>query len=83
MSKQNVRGWRFDRHINLSIVVELLLLASLIIGSWINLQSQLGFLQRDVGMLIKKQEEFCGKIENINEKCISYEYRIRAVEGGR
>ena len=80
MSSGNSKRWRFDRHVNLSIIVELLLLVSLIVGSWVNLQGRLGFLQRDVEMLIKQQKEFCSKVDGLNEKCISFEYRIRSVE---
>ena len=34
-------GWSFNRQINLSVLVQLVLLASLIVGSWVNLQRQL------------------------------------------
>ena len=72
--------WRLSRQINLSIIVQLLLLASLIVGSWINLQTQLDLLQRDVSMLLAGQKEFEEKLEMLSLKSISYEYRLRAVE---
>jgi hypothetical protein len=33
-------------------------LASLIIGSWVNLQRQLDLLQNDVNVLLKRQEQW-------------------------
>jgi len=56
------------------------LLASLIVGSWVNLQRQLDLLQRDVGMLLQCQRNFEQKLESLWSKSISYEYRLQAVE---
>ena len=55
MTTGNIKGWRLNRQINLSIIVQLVLLASLIVGSWLNLQRQLDLLQRDVSMLLQSQ----------------------------
>jgi hypothetical protein len=60
--------------------MQLLLLASLIVGSWLNLQTQLDLLQRDVGMLLAGQKEFEQKFESLSLKSISYDYRLRAIE---
>ena len=80
MPKEKSTGWRLNRQINLSVLVQLLLLASLIVGSWFNLQTQLDLLQRDVGMLLAGQKEFEQEIELLSLKSISYEYRLRAIE---
>ncbi|KPL20746.1 MAG: hypothetical protein AMJ75_11295 [Phycisphaerae bacterium SM1_79] len=80
MAAENSNKWRLSRQINLSVIVQLLLLASLILGSWINLQRQLGLLQRDVGILLDGQKELEQKIELLWSKSISHEYRLRAVE---
>jgi len=80
MAGENSTGWRLNRQINLSVVVQLLLLASLIVGSWVNLQRQLDLLQRDVSMLLAGQKEFEQKIELLWVKSISHEYRLRAIE---
>jgi len=50
MTSPNVPTWRLDRRISLSVLVQLMVLASLIVGSWLNLQRQLDLLQRDVTM---------------------------------
>lgn len=55
MTPGNTKGWRLNRQINLSVIVQLVLLASLIVGSWVNLQRQLDLLQRDVSMLLQSQ----------------------------
>lgn len=76
----NQRGWQFNRQINVSVLVQLVFLASLIVGSWVNLQRQLDLLQRDVTMLLQCQKDFTNKLETLSAKSISYEYRLRAVE---
>ena len=80
MAKHNSRNWQFNRQVNLSVLIQLVLLASLIVGSWVNLQRQLDLLQRDVTMLLQSQKNFEKKLEFLSAKSISYEYRIRAIE---
>lgn len=55
-------------------------MASLIVGSWLNLQRQLDSLQRDVSMLLQSQGSLEQKLESLWTKSISYEYRLRAIE---
>jgi len=78
--KPNAATWRLDRRISLSVVLELMVLASLIVGSWVNLQRQLDLLQHDVTTLLQSQRQFQQKIELLSQQCISYEYRLQAVE---
>jgi flagellar biosynthesis chaperone FliJ len=80
MAEGNSKSWQFNRQINVSVLVKLVLLASLIVGSWINLQRQLDLLQRDVGMLLQSQKNFEQKLESLWGKSISYEYRLQAIE---
>jgi hypothetical protein len=80
MADGNSKSWQFNRQINVSVLVQLVLLASLILGSWVNLQRQLDLLQRDVGMLLQSQQSFEQKLESLWDKSISYEYRLRAIE---
>jgi hypothetical protein len=55
-------------------------LASLILGSWVKLQSQLDLLQHDVTTLLQSQKDFQQKIELLSERGLSYEYRLQALE---
>ena len=80
MAENNTRIWQFNRQINVSTLVQLLLLATLIVGSWVNLQRQLDLLQHDVTTLLQCQKDFQLKLESLSEKSISYEYRLRALE---
>lgn len=80
MTPGNNTGWRLNRQINLSVIVQLVLLASLIIGSWLNLQRQLDLLQRDVNMLLQSQNSIEQKLESLWTKSISHEYRLQAIE---
>ena len=80
MPHTNSKSWRFNRQINISVIVQLILLASLIVGSWLNLQRQLDLLQRDVNMLLQSQSNLEQKLESLWTKSISYEYRLQAIE---
>ncbi|MDH4237940.1 MAG: hypothetical protein OEW48_00095 [Phycisphaerae bacterium] len=74
------RGWEFNRQINVSVLVQLVFLGSLIVGSWVNLQRQLDLLQHDVTYLCQCQKNFDVKLESLSATSISYEYRLRALE---
>ncbi len=80
MTKDNSRSWQFNRQINVSVLVQLVFLASLIVGSWVNLQRQLDLLQHDVTLLLQCQKNFDVKLESLSATSISYEYRLRALE---
>jgi hypothetical protein len=80
MNPQNTKNWHFNRQINISVLIQLVLLASLIVGSWINLQRQLYLLQHDLQMLLQNQRTFCSKLEKLQATSISHEYRLRTVE---
>ncbi len=79
-ANSNTKSWHLNRQINLSVVIQLVLLAGLILGSWVNLQRQLDLLQRDVTQLLQCQKEWKTKFEALSEKSISYEYRLRSLE---
>lgn len=80
MVKDSSRSWQFNRQINVSVLVQLVFLASLIVGSWVNLQRQLDLLQHDVKLLLQCQKNFDVKLESLSATSISYEYRLRALE---
>ncbi len=80
MAKENSRSWQLNRQINVSVLIQLVLLASLIVGSWVNLQRQLDLLQRDVTYLCQCHKNVEQKLESLSAKSISYEYRLRAIE---
>ena len=80
MTEQNNKSWRLNRQVNISVIIQLIFLASLILGSWINLQRQLYLLQRDVSVLLANQEKVEQRMETLWSKSISYEYRIQSVE---
>jgi hypothetical protein len=83
MTKANATHWRLDRRISLSVLLQLLVLVSLILGSWVNLQRQLDGLQHDVTMLLQSQKEFQQKLELLSERSLSHEYRLQIVEKDR
>ena len=73
-------GWRLNRQVNISVLVQLLFLASLIVGSWVNLQRQLDLLQHDVSMLLESNQKFQEKLEGLSVKSVATDYRLKAVE---
>ena len=80
MTTENSRVWSFNRQINFSVLIQLIFLASLIVGSWVNLQRQLDLLQRDVTILLETQKNSEQKLESLSAKAIGYEYRLQAIE---
>ena len=80
MAEDNTSGWRVNRQVSVSVFIQLVFLASLIVGSWVNLQRQLDLLQRDVAMLLMHQKNFEQKLELLSDSSIAYEYRLGTVE---
>jgi hypothetical protein len=72
--------WQLNRTVNLSVLVQLAFLATLIVGSWVNLQRQLDSLQRDVTSLLESQRRSAEKVEALQEKVISHEFRLKQLE---
>jgi hypothetical protein len=66
--------------VGLSVLIQLIFLASLIVGSWVNLQRQLDLLAHDVKLILETQKASGTKFEALQEKAIACEYRLRAVE---
>jgi len=79
MNTLNTR-WRLERRVSLSVLIQLLTLAALIVGSWINLQRQLDLVSRDVKQLLAAQEKISSKLEILHETTIAHEYRLRNIE---
>jgi hypothetical protein len=73
-------GWQFKKEVNLSMVVQLCLIASLVVGSWLNLEHRIDSLQRDVETLLKGQERFAGKVEQLGTEGVRHQYRLEVIE---
>ncbi|MBU1517796.1 MAG: hypothetical protein KJ757_08055 [Planctomycetes bacterium] len=80
MIKKEKKNWYFNKQIDLSVLVQIIFLAVLIVGSWVNLQKQLSSLQHDITNLLETQRQFQQRIEELNKASICYEYRLRAIE---
>lgn len=72
--------WRLQRQVSLSVLVQLITLAGLILGSWVNLQRQLDIVSHDVKQLLTAQEKLCDKLEGLQERTIAQEYRLQTLE---
>jgi len=77
MEEQKNKKWFFNRQID---VIQLVFLAALIVGTWVNLQKQLSLLQHDITMLLETQKQFQKQVEDLNKASICYEYRLRSIE---
>jgi len=80
MIKEDIRSWRFNRVVNLSMVFQIICLGLLVIGSWVNLQRKLDLLGHDVKQLVESNKEFHQKIESLWSGAVEREYRLRNVE---
>lgn len=80
MIEKSSQSWQFNRVVNLSVLIQLIFLGSLIIGSWVNLQRQLDLLGHDVKQLVESNKEFHRKIESLWTEAVETEYRLRNVE---
>ncbi len=83
MRTVNTTNWRLDRRINLSVLLQLMVLASMILASWVNLQRQLDSLQHDVAALLQSQKEFQQRLELLAERSLSHEFRLQTIEKNR
>ena len=73
-------GWVFKREVNLNMLIQIIMLAGLIISSWVNIQKQLFILQHDVNLILEKQNDYQAKLDCFNERTLAMEYRIKGVE---
>ena len=80
MTNTDTTHWRLDRRVSLSVLLQLMVLASMILGSWLNLQRQIDSVQHDVTTLLTNQKESQQKLERLSEQSLSCEYRLQAVE---
>lgn len=72
--------WQFKKEVNLSMVLQLCLMASLVIGSWLNLERRIDALQHDVETLLKGQDRFSGRVEELSADTVRTKYRLEAIE---
>jgi hypothetical protein len=80
MTKPKATNWRLDRRISLAVLLQLIVLASMILGSWLNLQRQIDSVQHDVTTLLTNEKESQQKLERLSNQSLSCEYRLQAVE---
>ena len=72
--------WRMEQRFSVSVILQLVTLAGLILGSWVNLQRQLDRVAHDVKLLLNNQEKFTARLERLQEKTLSHKYQIRNLE---
>lgn len=77
------RRWKFNKQVNVSVLVQLVFLAALIIGSWVNLQRQLCLLEHNVNQLLENQNKFHLQLRELSEINVEFEYRLRALENNK
>ena len=76
----NENTWQFKKEVNLSMMIQLCLMASLVVGSWLNLERRIDALQYDVETLLKGQERFAGKVDELGTVSVRHEYRLEVIE---
>jgi hypothetical protein len=83
MTRERTTHWRLDRRVSLSVLLQLIVLASMILGSWLNLQRQIDSVHHDVTTLLTNQKESQQKLERLSERSLSHEYRLQVIEKDR
>jgi hypothetical protein len=71
---------QFERRVSVSLILQLVTPAALILGSWINLQRQLDLVAHDVKLLLSNQEKFTSRLDAMQEKTLSHDYQLRALQ---
>jgi uncharacterized membrane protein (DUF106 family) len=79
-TENKTKRWHFSRQLDISVLIQLVFLATLIVGTWVNLQNQLSLMQHDITRLLETQKQFQQRIEELSRTSITYEYRLRAIE---
>ncbi len=80
MQTTNDFRWRMDRQLNLAMLIQLVLLASLILGQWMDTQRRLDRVSYDVARLGEQLEQFGRRLDDIGEKTIANEVRLSVLE---
>jgi hypothetical protein len=73
-------AWHLKKEITLGVVIQLCLMASLIVGSWLNLERRIDSLQHDVDSLLKGQDRFSKQVEELSAEAVRHEYRLEVLE---
>lgn len=74
------KPWRMSREVNVSMVIQVVLLASLIVGNWVDGQRRMDRLGYDMTRVIEQVRQINERMDAVNERTISHEYRLRAAE---
>lgn len=80
VQRRGANRWRLNRQVSVSALVQIAVLASLIVGSWVNLQTRLDVLAQDVAELVAWQKQLQGRIERLWAQGVAHQYRIGALE---
>ena len=72
--------WRMDRQVNLAMVMQLVLLASLIVGQWMDTQRRLDRVGYDVVRLGEQLDRFGRRLDAVGEKTIAHDVRLSVLE---
>lgn len=72
--------WRMDRQVNLAMLIQLVLLASLIVGQWMDTQRRLDRVSYDVIQLSEQLDRFGERLDTIGEKTTAHDVRLSVLE---
>lgn len=72
--------WRMSRQVNVSMVIQLVLLASLIVGQWMDTQRRLDRVSYDMIQLSKQLDRFGERLDTIGEKTTTHDVRLSVLE---
>ena len=73
-------SWCFRREVTLGTVLHIIVILSMVIAGWSNLQKELVLIRHELTQLIISKEQLCEHMEKLSERSRSHDYRIMKLE---
>ena len=68
--------WRFRREVTLGTLLQLVVLLTMVVAGWSNLQRELAVIHHDLTQLIESNREQLQRIETLSWRVEHHEYRL-------
>ena len=75
-----IKQWEISKTLNITMVIQMVLLAGLIFNSWKDVEYQLDILKKDTAKIIETQNNICDLQKQEELKFVTLECRIQSLE---
>ena len=72
--------WSFRREVTLGTVLHIIIILSMVIAGWSNLQQELALIRYELTQLVLSKERLCEHMEKLDEQSRRFDYRIMKLE---